>query len=90
VAVAEQRGERFEPLYGSAILPSSDLKARLEIELDDDQAARYVAGEAIRFSSTANGWCRIGWRGRPLAWGKLAGGVLKNHYPKAMRQARHA
>lgn len=90
VAVAEQRGERFEPLYGSAMLPPSDLKARLEIELNDDQATRYVAGEAIRFSSTANGWCRIGWRGRPLAWGKLAGGVLKNHYPKAMRQARHA
>ncbi len=90
VAVAERKGERLEPLYGSALLPQSELTPRLRIELEDDEAARYVAGEAIRLSSTASGWCLVGWRGRPLAWGKLAGGILKNHYPKAMRQARHA
>jgi len=89
VPVAERKGERLEPLYGSAVLQRPDLKHRLRIELEDLDAARYVAGEAIRFSSAESGWCLVCWRGRPLAWGKLAGGILKNHYPKAMRQARH-
>ncbi len=90
LAVADTKDGRFEPLYGSAVSQYSPLAPKRIIDLGDQDAARYVAGEAIRYVSEENGWCAVAWRGRPLAWGKLAAGVLKNHFPKALRQAKHA
>lgn len=68
-----------------------------ELPLDDEQAVRYVAGESLRGIASVGGaelvdgggagWCVPSWRGRQLGWGKLAGGVLKNHFPKAIRQS---
>lgn len=89
LAVAEQRGERFEPLYDSAVAQRAGLIAKASVQLSDDEAMRYVAGEAIRRADLPKAWCVVCWRGRPLAWGKQAGGTLKNHYPKPLRQARH-
>ena len=34
------------------------------------------------------GWCMVGYKGYPLGLGKLAGGMLKNHLPKALRAAK--
>lgn len=66
------------------------------VELDDAEVIRYVAGESLR--NVAGGvneakggrgdssWCMVAWRGRPLGWGKLTQGGLKNHFPKILRQ----
>lgn len=35
----------------------------------------------------AKGWCLVCVDGYSLGWGKLAGGILKNHYPKGLRKA---
>ena len=54
------------------------------MELDDVQARRYLAGEALPCESE-KGWTLIQWHGLPLGWGKASGGQMKNHLPKGLR-----
>jgi 16S rRNA C967 or C1407 C5-methylase (RsmB/RsmF family)/NOL1/NOP2/fmu family ribosome biogenesis protein len=88
--IAREHAGRTEPLYGSSVVADARFSASRLVELNDDEARRFVAGESIRQlalaeHSATSGWCAATWRGRKLAWGKLAGGVLKNHFPKALR-----
>lgn len=89
VPLANSKHNRWEPAYASSLLSLAALHPRERIQLDDLQAIRFVAGEPIRstFDLASGTWCQVIWRGRPLAWGKYAGGVLKNHMPKHLRQA---
>ena len=53
------------------------------------EADAYLRGETI--TDTAGGDGRKGWTlmtvdGYSCGWAKLAGGVLKNHYPKGLRK----
>jgi len=73
----------WEPRFASARLASA---VSSPIELSDDQAASYVAGESVRIDSALKGWLPVAWEGRRLSWGKLVGGILKNHFPKNLRQ----
>lgn len=76
--------------------PQLPLSAAPRVELDDGQAIRYVAGESLRdvergaidgrAGEGESCWCVVCWRGRPLGWGKLTQGTLKNHFPKMFRQ----
>jgi 16S rRNA C967 or C1407 C5-methylase (RsmB/RsmF family)/NOL1/NOP2/fmu family ribosome biogenesis protein len=90
IAIAEQQTDRWEPSFAAACLRSSWIEPRLNLELDDRQAARFVGGEALPLPADHQGWARVCWQQRPLGWGKLVGGVLKNHYPKSLRQHQHA
>lgn len=85
------KSNRFEPSYGAArFLGRERQRGRAlnssVIELGDDQACCFVAGESLRVDTDVVGWCLVGWRGRILSWGKLANRVLKNHFPKTFRQ----
>lgn len=73
----------WEPCFASAKLAGVESSS---IELSDAQAASYVAGESVRIMSASKGWLPVSWEGRRLSWGKLVGGVLKNHFPKNLRQ----
>ncbi|MEZ6133571.1 MAG: hypothetical protein R3C53_01545 [Pirellulaceae bacterium] len=87
VPLAEWKGDRIQPLYGASLLKSSTSANARQLDLDDQQASRFVGGEAIRIEHTlAAGWTVVTWRQRPLGWGKVSGGMLKNHYPKLLRQ----
>lgn len=55
------------------------------MELDDAQAKRYLAGEALDCNDEIKGWTWMTWRGLPLGWGKASGGQMKNHLPKGLR-----
>ncbi|MCA9182591.1 MAG: hypothetical protein KDA51_14105, partial [Planctomycetales bacterium] len=90
----ESRGERWTPSFGASQLHNSGGAAG-RVELDDAEAIRYVAGESLRGvggvsqewrGEVLSGWCMVVWRGRRLGWGKLTQGVLKNHFPKILRQ----
>ena len=52
----------------------------------DEDAARYMAGEEI--PGETKGWTMIRYRGLILGWGKGSGGVIKNHYPKGLRNQK--
>lgn len=56
------------------------------IELDETQARRYLAGEAL-LCGAARGWTLVCWEGFPLGWAKSADGRLQNHRPKGLRRA---
>ena len=72
-----------EPEHALAMALDESAALR-RMELDDAQAKRYLAGEALACDSE-KGWTLIQWRGLPLGWGKASGGQMKNHLPKGLR-----
>jgi 16S rRNA C967 or C1407 C5-methylase (RsmB/RsmF family)/NOL1/NOP2/fmu family ribosome biogenesis protein len=82
------RPGRFEPAHGLALAAGPTVARRVR-ELDEDEAAGWVRGETLDAHGLA-GWILVTWRGWPLGWGRGAGGVLKNHYPKGLRTMRPA
>ena len=62
--------------------------AARRLALTDAQAVRYLSGEAIE-TDAENGWTLAIWRGMALGWGKVSGGIFKNHLPKGLRISLH-
>jgi NOL1/NOP2/fmu family ribosome biogenesis protein len=82
------RPGRFEPAHALAMAAGTAVGRRVR-ELDEEAAAAWVRGETLEARGLA-GWVLVSWRGWPLGWGRGAGGVLKNHYPKGLRTMRPA
>ena len=78
--------DRFEPSHALALILTSDMvKNRIDINLDD--AVRFLGGQTLTTDgSLSNGWVLVCYRGYSLGWGKIAGNVIKNHYPKGLRK----
>ncbi len=93
------RKNRFEPSHALALALTYD-EVINSFELSGEQALRYLRGETIPLepadeaASAAGsgsdrplkGWVLVTYRGVSLGWGKAAGGILKNHYPKGLRR----
>jgi 16S rRNA C967 or C1407 C5-methylase (RsmB/RsmF family)/NOL1/NOP2/fmu family ribosome biogenesis protein len=86
--VGRARPGRFEPAHALA-MATGVVTARRVREVDDHEAAAFVRGETLA-SGGVPGWTLVSWNGWPLGWGRAAGGVLKNHYPKGLRTMRPA
>lgn len=56
------------------------------IPLDEAQARRYQAGEAIPVEGDEKGYVLPVLQGLALGWGKVSDGMMKNHYPKGLRR----
>ena len=52
---------------------------------EDPRCRAYLLGQEIEAASAENGWCCVTVDGCPLGGGKVSGGRVKNHYPKALR-----
>lgn len=75
---------RFEPSHSlSHALPADMYINRIEFSLNSDEIKRYMHGETL--SNSMNGWCIITADGYSIGWGKGSNGIVKNHYPKALR-----
>ena len=77
----------IEPAHALAMALDASL-VRQKLELDDNQARRYLAGEALDCEKL-KGWTWICWHGMPLGWGKASNGQMKNHLPKGLRLSLH-
>ncbi len=53
-------------------------------ELTEEQARLYLTGNVIPYD-IENGWCALSYMGAALGGGKATGGIIKNHYPKGLR-----
>jgi NOL1/NOP2/sun family putative RNA methylase len=84
--VGRVRPGRFEPAHGLAMAVGGPA-ARRRRRLDEVRAAAWVRGEALGHEGP-DGWTQVTWNDWPLGWGRAAGGVLKNHYPKGLRTMR--
>ena len=58
---------------------------REALTLADPRVTEYLSGREIAADTTADGWCCVTVDGCPMGGGKVSGGRVKNHYPKALR-----
>lgn len=93
---------RFEPSHALALaIGREDVKQYLNLSADDPVVKGYLNGQTIildgeekvmkkgktdEIITDGKGWCLICTEGFSLGWGKLAGSVMKNHYPKGLRK----
>lgn len=80
------RTNRFEPAHALALSLSPDaVHNSLSLAADSAAVWTYLRGETLTYSGR-NGWCLVTVDGYSLGWGKVAGTILKNHYPKGLRR----
>ena len=58
---------------------------REALTLADPRVTEYLSGREITADTAADGWCCVTVDGCPMGGGKVSGGRVKNHYPKALR-----
>ncbi len=75
---------RFEPAHGLALTLKPE-EVRYSVARSVSEAAGYLAGQTFP-AEGEKGWYLITVEGYSLGWGKLAGGIMKNHYPKGLRK----
>ena len=83
--LAHAEGRRAEPDHAlaMALRPQEALRCA---ELTYEQALAYQAGEALELGDLPAGYTLLCLSGVSLGWGKQAGGMMKNHYPKGLRR----
>ena len=55
------------------------------VELDEERARRYLAGESVEVDEGVNGWVILRWRSYFLGSAKAKNGKLLNYVPKERR-----
>ncbi|MEG2205343.1 MAG: tRNA and rRNA cytosine-C5-methylase, partial [Oscillospiraceae bacterium] len=58
------------------------------LTLDDKRTAAWLRGEQIAAETSQNGYTAVLIDGMPLGFGKVSSGVIKNHYPKGLRNLK--
>jgi 16S rRNA C967 or C1407 C5-methylase (RsmB/RsmF family)/NOL1/NOP2/fmu family ribosome biogenesis protein len=81
-------GLRLGELIRDEFVPNHELAMSTEqseqscrIELDLDQALRYLRRETLDAGSGQKGWSLVHYKGISMGWVKLVQGKAKNHYP---------
>lgn len=78
--------ERFEPSHALALfLKPQQAKRVMNLSAKEPQAAAFIQGQTLNYEGE-KGWYLVTVDGYSLGWGKLAGQVMKNHYPKGLRK----
>lgn len=81
---------RFEPSHALALAFGPNIFSNVA-KVTENGAYQYQRGmtltEDMLFEgcTVEKGWCVVEYSGYCLGWGKMAGGVIKNHYPKGLR-----
>ena len=79
-----QKG-RFVPEHHLFTAFGALCQNREELTLADSRTVEYLSGREIEAHTAADGWCCVTVDVWPLGGGKVSGGRVKNHYPKALR-----
>lgn len=81
---------RLEPAHAFALfLGIEDVKNVLQLCDDIPLVDAYFRGETIQ-AEGKKGFCLVSVDGYSAGWGKIAGGQMKNHYPKGLRKDLHS
>ena len=76
---------RFEPSHALALaLTPEDVLHSYDMAGDSQEVRAYLNGQTIP-ADGEKGWYLMTVDGYSIGWGKLAGGMIKNHYPKGLR-----
>ena len=78
--------KRFEPSHALALaLKKEDVLRSFQLESGSREIKQYLSGQTFS-AEGEKGWYLILVDGYSIGWGKLAGGIMKNHYPKGLRK----
>ena len=78
--------KRFEPSHALALsLKKEDVLRSWNLESGSREIKQYLSGQTFA-AEGEKGWYLILVDGYSIGWGKLAGGIMKNHYPKGLRK----
>ena len=83
---------RFEPSHALFLaVPAAHIRNRVSFPAGDPHLQSFLRGEQLAVSAE-KGWCGIGISADnaeyPVGFGKASGGVIKNHYPKGLRNLK--
>ncbi|MBQ7776572.1 MAG: RsmB/NOP family class I SAM-dependent RNA methyltransferase [Lachnospiraceae bacterium] len=77
---------RFEPSHALALaVTKAEVVHYYDLSSEDGSAASFIGGQTFPVEGE-KGWYLITVDGYSLGWGKAAGGIMKNHYPKGLRK----
>ena len=83
--VGALKKNRFEPSHALALaLSPEDVKYVRNLDSKENTVMTYLNGQTFH-SEGEKGWYLICVDGFSIGWGKLAGGIMKNHYPRGLR-----
>ncbi|MCD7835899.1 MAG: RsmF rRNA methyltransferase first C-terminal domain-containing protein [Lachnospiraceae bacterium] len=79
------RRNRLEPAHALALaINPSEVRHVLDLDSSADTIMQYLNGQTFT-ADGEKGWYLVCVDGFGAGWGKLAGGIMKNHYPKGLR-----
>lgn len=77
---------RFEPSHALALATKTgEVLHTADLPADSREIRGYLNGETFP-AEGEKGWYLVTVDGYSAGWGKLTGGVMKNHYPKGLRK----
>lgn len=77
---------RFEPSHALALAVSAHkLRHICHLSAQDERTVAYLNGQTFPYEGE-KGWYLIAVDGCGIGWGKMAGAMMKNHYPKGLRK----
>ena len=83
--IGEEKKNRFEPSHALALaLSPREVKHVWNLTSEGKEVDAYLRGQTFP-AEGEKGWYLICVDGFSVGWGKLAGGIMKNHYPKGLR-----
>jgi len=88
VVLGTARKGRFEPGHHIFMAYGNQCTNQEQLTLDDVRTSAWLRGEEIDAHTAQNGWCAVLVDGFPVGGGKVSGGRVKNHYPKALRNLK--
>lgn len=92
---------RFEPSHALALaLSKPQVKQYLDLPAESLEVRQFLNGQTLVLGENTvmkkgkndeiikdgKGWCLLCVDGYSLGWGKVAGSIVKNHYPKGLRK----
>ena len=81
-----RKKNRFEPAHALALaLSKEDVRYSFDLSSESNEIRAYLNGQTLSHNGE-KGWYLITVDGYSIGWGKLAGGIIKNHYPKGLRK----
>lgn len=95
--LGEFKKNRFEPDHALAMaLRTEEVLSYCSYDCNSEEIKGYLNGMTLAFSAAdsdcsvkkiagSKGWCLICVNGVSIGWGKIAGEMIKNHYPKGLR-----
>ena len=85
VDLAHIKNNRIEPAHGLFMASKPQyLNNVLDMDKSDERVRQFLNGQQIECDS-GKGYCAAAVNGYVMGFGKCSNGVLKNHYPKGLR-----